>query len=138
MKQKTRTEQVLLAKSATLCIRWWIHIWLNLCNVSLVMYYLSTFDVSSVALQVVITQMNGADHPSESIHVLHVGKMRIKLCKGKATIAKEYYSTSMQVLCIIFIYLSFQLRWLEMNREHTGPRMFYNLSLAPYFSFSAE
>ncbi|RVW90771.1 Stomatal closure-related actin-binding protein 1 [Vitis vinifera] len=48
-------------------------------------------------IQVVITQMNGADHPSESIHVLHVGKMRIKLCKGKATIAKEYYSTSMQL-----------------------------------------
>ncbi|KAJ9699011.1 hypothetical protein PVL29_007869 [Vitis rotundifolia] len=46
---------------------------------------------------VVITQMNGADHPSESIHVLHVGKMRIKLCKGKATIAKEYYSSSMQL-----------------------------------------
>ncbi|XP_034689081.1 stomatal closure-related actin-binding protein 1-like [Vitis riparia] len=46
---------------------------------------------------VVITQMNGADHPSESIHMLHVGKMRIKLCKGKATIAKEYYSTSMQL-----------------------------------------
>ncbi|XP_057955048.1 stomatal closure-related actin-binding protein 1-like isoform X2 [Malania oleifera] len=46
---------------------------------------------------VVITQMNGTDHPSESIHVLHVGKMRIKLCKAKATIAKEYYSTSMQL-----------------------------------------
>jgi hypothetical protein len=41
--------------------------------------------------------MNGVDHPSESIHVLHVGKMRIKLRKGKSTNAKEYYSTSMQV-----------------------------------------
>lgn len=48
--------------------------------------------------QVVITQMNGVNHPSESIHVFHVGKMRIKLCKGKTTIAKEYFSTSMQVL----------------------------------------
>jgi len=40
--------------------------------------------------------MNGSP-PTESIHVLHVGKMRIKLCKGKTTIAKEYYSSSMQV-----------------------------------------
>ncbi|XP_027330629.1 stomatal closure-related actin-binding protein 1 isoform X2 [Abrus precatorius] len=46
---------------------------------------------------VVVTQMNGSHHPTESIHVLHVGKMRIKLCKGKATIAKEYYSSSMQL-----------------------------------------
>ncbi|XP_076926055.1 stomatal closure-related actin-binding protein 1-like [Bidens hawaiensis] len=46
---------------------------------------------------VVIIQMNGEDHPSESIHVLHVGKMRMKLCKGKTTVAKEYYSSSMQL-----------------------------------------
>ncbi|KAK2641031.1 hypothetical protein Ddye_022794 [Dipteronia dyeriana] len=46
---------------------------------------------------VVVTQMNGVDHPSESIHVFHVGKMRIKLCKGKTAIAKEYYSTAMQL-----------------------------------------
>ncbi|KAK9078744.1 hypothetical protein SSX86_002802 [Deinandra increscens subsp. villosa] len=46
---------------------------------------------------VVIIQMNGADHSSESIHVLHVGKMRMKLCKGKTTVAKEYYSSSMQL-----------------------------------------
>ncbi|KAL8480236.1 hypothetical protein ACS0TY_026964 [Phlomoides rotata] len=45
---------------------------------------------------VVLIQMNGVDHPSESIHVLHIGKMRIKLCKGKTTISKEYYSNSMQ------------------------------------------
>ncbi|XVF19434.1 hypothetical protein REPUB_Repub11eG0110600 [Reevesia pubescens] len=50
-----------------------------------------------VEFNVVVTQMNGADHPSESIHVLHVGKMRMKLCKGKTTIAKEYYSSSMQL-----------------------------------------
>ncbi|KAL7202768.1 hypothetical protein ACSBR1_034268 [Camellia fascicularis] len=47
---------------------------------------------------VVIAQMNGVDYPSQSIHVLHVGKMRIKLCKSKTTVAKEYYSTSMQVV----------------------------------------
>ncbi|KAJ1432092.1 Stomatal closure-related actin-binding protein, coiled-coil domain [Sesbania bispinosa] len=46
---------------------------------------------------VVVTQMNGSHHPTESIHVLHVGKMRMKLCKGKTTIAKEYYSSSMQL-----------------------------------------
>lgn len=46
---------------------------------------------------VVIVQMNGMDHPSESIHVLHVGKMRMKLCKGNTTVAKEYYSSSMQL-----------------------------------------
>nr|GME04110.1 stomatal closure-related actin-binding protein 1 [Ipomoea batatas] len=46
---------------------------------------------------VVIVQMNGSDHPSQSIHVLHIGKMRMKLCKGKTTLAKEYYSTSMQL-----------------------------------------
>ncbi|KAL4331801.1 hypothetical protein GQ457_07G036350 [Hibiscus cannabinus] len=50
-----------------------------------------------VEFNVVVTQMNGADHPSESIHVLHVGKMRMKLCKGKTTVAKEYYSSSMQL-----------------------------------------
>ncbi|QCD86190.1 Stomatal closure-related actin-binding protein [Vigna unguiculata] len=45
---------------------------------------------------VFVTQMNGS-HPTESVHVLHVGKIRIKLCKGKTTIAKEYYSSSMQL-----------------------------------------
>ncbi|KAL4561772.1 hypothetical protein LXL04_033946 [Taraxacum kok-saghyz] len=55
----------------------------------------------SIELQkkVVIIQMNnGVDHPSESIHVLHVGKMRMKLCKGKTTVAKEYYSPSMHII----------------------------------------
>lgn len=47
--------------------------------------------------QVVISQMNGQDHPSQSIHVFHVGKMRIKLRKGWMTKAKEPYSSSMQV-----------------------------------------
>ncbi|XP_028780778.1 stomatal closure-related actin-binding protein 1-like, partial [Neltuma alba] len=46
---------------------------------------------------VVVSQMNGLHHSTESIHVLHVGKMRMKLCKGKSTIAKEYYSSSMQL-----------------------------------------
>ncbi|XP_004513217.1 stomatal closure-related actin-binding protein 1-like [Cicer arietinum] len=46
---------------------------------------------------VVVTQTNDSHHPTESIHILHVGKMRMKLCKGKTTIAKEYYSSSMQL-----------------------------------------
>ncbi|XP_022933875.1 stomatal closure-related actin-binding protein 1-like [Cucurbita moschata] len=50
-----------------------------------------------VEFNVVLTQVNGINHSSESIHALHVGKMRIKLCKGKNTIAKEYYSSSMQL-----------------------------------------
>ncbi|XP_015873238.3 stomatal closure-related actin-binding protein 1 [Ziziphus jujuba] len=50
-----------------------------------------------VEFNVVITQMNDANYSSESIHVFHVGKMRIKLCKAKTTIAKEYYSASMQL-----------------------------------------
>ncbi|KAG6632274.1 hypothetical protein I3843_13G129500 [Carya illinoinensis] len=50
-----------------------------------------------VEFNVVVTQMNGKNYQSESIHVLHVGKMRIKLCKGKTTIAKEYYSSAMQL-----------------------------------------
>lgn len=46
---------------------------------------------------VVILQMNGVDQPLESIHVLHIGKMRMKLCKSKTTMAKEYYSATMQL-----------------------------------------
>ncbi|PPR87649.1 hypothetical protein GOBAR_AA33040 [Gossypium barbadense] len=50
-----------------------------------------------VEFNVIVTQMNGVDQPSESIHVLHVGKMRMKLRKGKTAIAKEYYSSAMQL-----------------------------------------
>ncbi|KAK9735893.1 hypothetical protein RND81_04G235800 [Saponaria officinalis] len=46
---------------------------------------------------VVVTQVNGVDQESQSIHVFHVGKMRMKLCKGKVVMAKEYYSSSMQL-----------------------------------------
>ncbi|KAL0370303.1 UNVERIFIED_CONTAM: Stomatal closure-related actin-binding protein 1 [Sesamum angustifolium] len=46
---------------------------------------------------VVVIQMNGVDQSSQSIHVLHIGKMRIKLRKGQTTMAKEYYSNSMQL-----------------------------------------
>ncbi|KAG6477348.1 hypothetical protein ZIOFF_066601 [Zingiber officinale] len=47
---------------------------------------------------VVIMQMNGRDYHTKSAHVFHVGKMKIKLRKGKSTMAKESYSSSM-LLC---------------------------------------
>ncbi|KAL9143236.1 hypothetical protein ABFS82_14G223200 [Erythranthe guttata] len=46
---------------------------------------------------VILIQMNGVDHPSPSIHILHIGKMRMKLRKGQTTLTKEYYSNSMQI-----------------------------------------
>ncbi|KAM0954019.1 hypothetical protein DsansV1_C01g0006151 [Dioscorea sansibarensis] len=46
---------------------------------------------------VIILQINGHDYPSNSIHTFNVGKMRIKLQKGKTTKAKESYSSSMQL-----------------------------------------
>ncbi|KAJ8770333.1 hypothetical protein K2173_014943 [Erythroxylum novogranatense] len=52
---------------------------------------------SSSEFNVVISQMNGQDHPSHSVHVFNVGKMRIKLCRGWITKAREIYSTSMQL-----------------------------------------
>ncbi|PHU03149.1 Stomatal closure-related actin-binding protein 1 [Capsicum chinense] len=50
-----------------------------------------------IEFNVVVIQMNGTDHASETIHVLHIGRMRMKLCKGKTGVAKEYYSISMQL-----------------------------------------
>eukprot|EP00257_Ricinus_communis_P004257 XP_002517279.2 stomatal closure-related actin-binding protein 2 isoform X1 [Ricinus communis] len=52
---------------------------------------------SSSEFNVVISQMNGQDHPSHSVHALNVGKMRIKLCRGWITKAREIYSTPMQL-----------------------------------------
>ncbi|KAI7991142.1 Stomatal closure-related actin-binding protein 1 [Camellia lanceoleosa] len=55
--------------------------------------------IISVKLQreVVISQMNGQNYSSRSVHLFHVGKMRMKLCKGWITKARESYSTSMQL-----------------------------------------
>lgn len=58
-------------------------------------------------MQVVISQMNGKDHSSHSTHSFNVGRMRIKLCRGWITKAREIYSPTMQVLfhpCILFSY----------------------------------
>lgn len=52
---------------------------------------------SNSEFNVVISQMNGQDHPSHSVHAFHVGKMRIKLSRGWITKAREIYSLSMQL-----------------------------------------
>ncbi|XP_039040668.1 stomatal closure-related actin-binding protein 3-like [Hibiscus syriacus] len=53
---------------------------------------------SSSEFNVVVSQINGQDHPSRSTHTFNIGKMRIKLCRGWITKARENYSTSM-LLC---------------------------------------
>ncbi|XP_071723710.1 stomatal closure-related actin-binding protein 2-like [Rutidosis leptorrhynchoides] len=52
---------------------------------------------SNSEFSVVISQMNGQSHPSHSVHSFNVGKMRIKLCRGWITKAREIYSTPMQL-----------------------------------------
>ncbi|XP_006658035.1 stomatal closure-related actin-binding protein 1 [Oryza brachyantha] len=46
---------------------------------------------------VVVLQVNGIKQPTDSIHVLTIGKLRMWLAKGKTVIAKEFYSSSMQL-----------------------------------------
>ncbi|XP_010938834.1 stomatal closure-related actin-binding protein 1 isoform X2 [Elaeis guineensis] len=46
---------------------------------------------------VVLIQVNGENHASNSIHVFHVGRLSIKLSKGKMILAREFYSSSMQI-----------------------------------------
>ncbi|AQL06437.1 Stomatal closure-related actin-binding protein 1 [Zea mays] len=46
---------------------------------------------------VVVLQSNGVDQPKESVHVLNVGRLRMRLTKGKSVVAKEFYSSSMQL-----------------------------------------
>ncbi|MED6134518.1 Stomatal closure- actin-binding protein 3, variant 2 [Stylosanthes scabra] len=56
------------------------------------------FDVGRILqVDVVISQMNGKDHSSHSTHSFNVGRMRIKLCRGWITKAREIYSPSMQL-----------------------------------------
>nr|KYP43342.1 hypothetical protein KK1_035211 [Cajanus cajan] len=52
---------------------------------------------SNTDFNVVISQMNGKDHSSHSTHSFNVGRMRIKLCRGWITKAREIYSPSMQL-----------------------------------------
>ncbi|KAE8806721.1 stomatal closure-related actin-binding protein 1-like [Hordeum vulgare] len=42
-------------------------------------------------------QMNGNDYASKSVHVFHIGKLRVKLRKGRSTKARESYSTTMKL-----------------------------------------
>ncbi|XP_020547834.1 stomatal closure-related actin-binding protein 2 isoform X1 [Sesamum indicum] len=46
---------------------------------------------------VVISQMNGRNYSSHSVHLFHIGKTRIKLSRGWITKARESYSRSMQL-----------------------------------------
>ncbi|GAB4843961.1 Stomatal closure- actin-binding protein 2 [Ancistrocladus abbreviatus] len=52
---------------------------------------------ANTEFNVVVSQMNGQDHSSHSTHVFHVGKMRMKLCRGWMTKSRESYSSSMQL-----------------------------------------
>ncbi|KAL5546724.1 hypothetical protein UlMin_006411 [Ulmus minor] len=45
----------------------------------------------------VISEMNGQDYSSNSVHVFHVGKTRMKLSRGWITKARDIYSPSMLV-----------------------------------------
>ncbi|KAL6657070.1 hypothetical protein ACP70R_004850 [Stipagrostis hirtigluma subsp. patula] len=46
---------------------------------------------------VVVLQVNGTAQHADSLHVLCIGKLRMRLAKGKTVIAKEFYSSSMQL-----------------------------------------
>ncbi|KAF3442167.1 hypothetical protein FNV43_RR16083 [Rhamnella rubrinervis] len=52
---------------------------------------------SNTEFNVVVSQVNGQGNSSHSVHVFHVGKMRMKLCRGWITKAREIYSTTMQL-----------------------------------------
>lgn len=67
--------------------------------------FLPGFDIWCYVAQVVISQMNGQDNPSHSVHAFNVGKMRIKLCRGWITKSREIYSTTMQVFFSAWVIL---------------------------------
>ncbi|KAM6548078.1 hypothetical protein CsatB_019754 [Cannabis sativa] len=52
---------------------------------------------SNTEFSVTISQMNGQNYSSNSVHVFHVGKMRMKLSRGWITKAREIYSATMQL-----------------------------------------
>ncbi|KAG0481029.1 hypothetical protein HPP92_011887 [Vanilla planifolia] len=60
-------------------------------------YLESLLRKSEAEFNVVVLKMNGNDLLSNSLHVFHVGKLRLKLSKGKSTKAKEFYSSAMQL-----------------------------------------
>ncbi|CAM0873545.1 unnamed protein product [Alopecurus aequalis] len=79
---------------------------------------------------VAVLQLNGIDQPKESVHVLNVGRLRMRLSKGKTVVAKEFYSSSMQ-LCGV-----------RGGGEAASQTMFWrprsNLSLALAFETARE
>lgn len=46
---------------------------------------------------VVILQVNGIAQAADSLHVLSIGRLRMRLAKEKAVVVKEFYSSSMQL-----------------------------------------
>ncbi|XP_057547626.1 stomatal closure-related actin-binding protein 3-like [Amaranthus tricolor] len=52
---------------------------------------------SNADFHVVISQMNGQDYPSHSVHIFNVGKSRLKLSRGWINKTRESYSTAMQL-----------------------------------------
>jgi hypothetical protein len=81
--------------------------------------------------QVVVLQLNGIDQPKELVHALNVGRLRMRLMKGKSVVAKEFYSSSMQVWHneLVIPYLLFRgsdctTRNRHVPRPKTGEHMF--------------
>ncbi|KAF3330699.1 hypothetical protein FCM35_KLT04053 [Carex littledalei] len=61
-------------------------------------YVGSLYKLSDSEFTVSVIQMNGQDFASKSVHTFHVGRLRLKLRKGRSTKAKESYSNKM-MLC---------------------------------------
>ncbi|KAJ4750943.1 stomatal closure actin-binding-like protein [Rhynchospora pubera] len=60
-------------------------------------YVESLYKLSDAEFTVSVIQMNGQDFTSKSVHIFHVGRLRVKLRKGRSTKAKESYSNSMKL-----------------------------------------
>ncbi|KAK3125854.1 hypothetical protein QOZ80_7BG0610540 [Eleusine coracana subsp. coracana] len=46
---------------------------------------------------VIVLQVNGIPQPADSLHVLCIGRLRIRLDTGKTVVAREFYSSAMQM-----------------------------------------
>ncbi|GJN10859.1 hypothetical protein PR202_ga28995 [Eleusine coracana subsp. coracana] len=46
---------------------------------------------------VIVLQVNGVPQPADSLHVLCIGRLQIRLAKGKIVVAREFYSSAMQM-----------------------------------------
>jgi hypothetical protein len=70
---------------------------LLLADAGLVEYVETLVRKPETEFNVVVLQLNGIEQPKESVHVLNVGRLRMRLTKGKSVVAKEFYSSSMQL-----------------------------------------